>query len=219
MKTLLTSPTPLPEQQEILYQDEDFRQLQRIAKWEAKIKDGVPINEALKSEQPLEVDEDAHGKEEKARVFIEKMQRDTLERNLRFKQEAEKRLAAMELEEKEREKAKLNEMHNQVKKRQQESLIKLQAVFEVYIGEGEERGRARRKTSFHGQSVGQPQAHQASRAPVSKTGARTQVQEPAVVRTVFAKRNRKICGRKPGLGERGELRGQQAINKGIDPHL
>lgn len=125
---MLVTLAPLPESQIIQYQDEDFRQLERIYKWEAKIKEGVPINDALRPEQQIDFDEDAPQKEEKARNFIEKMQKETMERNLRFKLKAEKRLAALEQEEKEKEKIRCKELIDLVKKRQQETLLKLQAV-------------------------------------------------------------------------------------------
>lgn len=130
IRTMLVTLAPLPEPQVIEYQDEDFRQLQRISKWEAKIKEGMSINDALRPEIQSDFDEDAHLKEEMARNFIDKMQKETVERNIRFKLNAEKRLAALEQEEKDKEKAKCKEMIDQVRKRQQETLLKLQAVFQ-----------------------------------------------------------------------------------------
>lgn len=140
-KTMLLTLTPLPDPQRIEYQDEDFRQLERISKWESKIKDGMKVNDALRPEVVVDFDEGASEKEERARQFVETMQREATERHLRFKQNAEKRLAAIEQEEKERERARQRELLEQVKKRQQETLLKLQAVEVFEIGQREKRDR------------------------------------------------------------------------------
>ena len=77
------------------------------------------------------------------------MQREALDRQNRFKQEAERRLAAIDLEEKQREREINKERFAIVKKRQQETLIKLQAVYYIKVGKREKRYRSRGKKEIY----------------------------------------------------------------------
>lgn len=149
-KRLLLIRKPIAEQTTIEFCEEDYRLLAKISRWEAKIKEGMNVNEALKREtglQDAENEEIVQEKELKAKAFVDKVQRDTLERHVRFKMEAEKRLKEMEEEEKQRERDRQKELLAAVKKRQHENILKLQEVIEnLPSGEGTERLRTPRKT-------------------------------------------------------------------------
>lgn len=130
-KTLLSTSKPIRDQMTIEYSEEDYRVLEKIGKWEAKIKEGIDVNEALKKEIPLQEElneEVTQEKELQAKAFVEKMQRETNERHIRFKLEAERRLKEIVEEEKNKEKQQQRDLLANVKKRQRETLIKLQAV-------------------------------------------------------------------------------------------
>ena len=133
-KTLLLSRKPFGDQMAIEYCEEDYRLIERIGRWEAKIKDGVDINEALRKDThglDAEKDEIVQEKEQKAKAFVEKVHRDTMERHIRFKVEAEKRLKELQEEEKNKDKIKQKELLEAVRKRQHENILKLQEVIEI----------------------------------------------------------------------------------------